>query len=388
MRSFTVRSRRRSGDVDDARRSLVRGRARRILPFMRLFLACAVASALASTACGRSNAPSTVDGLDFGTEADDAGARTSVVDAEPTGKPLDASRLDATSDTAFDVAAHADASRDSGDSGDAVRPAPDERTLFVGNSFTYVNDLPGTYATLATPIDPEHVAPYVASSAYGGYTLVQHLADAQGTGANPELQTLLGVYDAGGKAAWNHVVLQEQSEIPGFDLSNPERAASMSAVVPLSSYVAATGATSVLYMTWGYPNGDPNNPTIYPDYPTMQGLLETGYRQMAQAIVTAGHPVLIAPVGLAFEAIHDQETAAGQDPLAATSLFMQLYGPDQIHPSVPGTFLAACVMVGTMYGVDPTTLDGSASGVDAASTALLEAAARDVVATEQAMASP
>jgi hypothetical protein len=227
----------------------------------------------------------------------------------------------------------------------------------------------------------------VDSVAYAGYTLTQHLADAQGTGPNPRLATLLGLGDAGG-AQWSHVVLQEQSQIPGFSLTNSERMASMSSTVALSGYVAATGATSVLLMTWGYAKGDATNPTFFPDYPTMQSLLATGYRQMAHAIAVAGHAVKIAPAGVAFQSIYQREVTLGHDPLASGSLFMQLYGPDFIHPAVPGTYVAACVVTATLYGVDPTSFTGNVAGIDPATVLVLQMAARDAVAAENALPPP
>jgi hypothetical protein len=268
---------------------------------------------------------------------------------------------------------------------DAATPAP-ERTLFVGNSFTYVNDLPGTYAALARSA-PGAGDLVVDSVAYGGYTLAQHLADAQGTGPNPRLASLLGNGDSG-LATWSHVVLQEQSEIPGFDASDPTRVASIDAAVALSGLAAATGATTVLFLTWGYDGGDPNNPTLYPDYLTMQSRLEAGYRDMAHAIATSGRPVLIAPAGLAFQAVYQHDVDAGSDPAAPGSLFASLYGTDAKHPSPAGTFLTACVMVATIEGVDATTLAGTVAGLDAGTVAELEAIAQSTVVAERARPSP
>jgi hypothetical protein len=261
-------------------------------------------------------------------------------------------------------------------------PLPPERVLFVGNSFTFVNDLPGTFASLARSAPGRGAGPAVDSVAYSGYTLAQHLADAQGTGPNPRLAALLGNADAG-PVTWNHVVLQEQSEIPGFDPTDPERVASMNAVVALSGLAAATGATTVLFMTWGFPGGDPANPTLYPAYLTMQSRLETGYRDMAHAVALAGHPVRIAPAGLAFEGVYERDVAAGHVPEAQGSLFAQLFGPDAKHPSPAGTFLAACVMTATIYDVDATTLGGSVPGLDAATVAVLESIAQSVVVAER-----
>jgi len=317
--------------------------------------------------------------------------------AQRTAPPLPAADADA---RALDDAGH-DAGHDGGAVADAVAahdadaahprlpvdaaPLRDaghdadvdvERSLFVGDSFTYVNDLPATYQGLGAAV--AHVAPVVNSVAYGGYTLAQHLADAQGTGPNPELESLLGRGDAA-RAHWSHVVLQEQSEIPGFDLRNPERAASMASTVTLSGYVAATGATSVLLMTWGYAEGDPANMAFFPDFNTMQWLLAIGYQQMAAAVAAAGHAVVIAPVGLAFQAVYLGATAtdAGGDPFAPTSLFMQLYETDLKHPAVPGTYLAACVVAATIYGVDPTTFSTTVPGIDTATVGVLQAAAKE-----------
>jgi hypothetical protein len=240
------------------------------------------------------------------------------------------------------------------------------------------------------------VAPYVDSTAYPGYTLTEHLANVQGippldAPPHPELKMLLGAGDAGA-ATWSHVLLQEQSEIPGVDPADPGwgpvRSESMASAVALSGYIAATGAVSVLYMTWGYALGDPNFPTRYPDYPTMQALLVQGYRDMAHAIALAGHAVRIAPVGLAFEAIYEREITLGHNPTAPTSIFMQLYGPDRIHPSALGTFTAACVITATIYSVDPTTLPGSVTGADAATLSVVKAAARDVVTMQNTMPPP
>jgi hypothetical protein len=144
----------------------------------------------------------------------------------------------------------------------------------------------------------------------------------------------------------------------------------------------------MLLMTWGYAKGDSGNPSIFPDYLTMQSLLETGYREMAHAVAVAGHAVKIAPAGLAFRAIYQREVTLGHDPLGSQSLFLQLYGPDFIHPAVPGTYLAACVVTATIHGVDPTTFTGTVAGIDPATTLLLQTAARDVVAAENARPPP
>jgi hypothetical protein len=267
---------------------------------------------------------------------------------------------------------------------DAPPLLPARRTLFVGNSFVYFNDLPATFRGLATTSEPLRAPPIVETVAYGAYTLTAHLADANGTGANPRLATLFGLADASAPAAWDHVVLQEQSQIPGFDATDPAREKSIASAVSLAAHAKASGATSVLFMTWGYRNGDPQNGFIYPDYLAMQARLEAGYRDMAKAIANAGSPVKIAPVGLAFKAIYEREVALGHDPLAAGSPFAQLYAPDALHPGAPGSYLGACVVIATIHDVDPTTFTADVPEIDSATETLLRTAARDVVAAEKA----
>jgi hypothetical protein len=70
--------------------------------------------------------------------------------------------------------------------------------LFLGNSYTYVNDLPGTFAKLAASRGQR-----VATTMYalGAYSLEKHAKDAA-TRKNIESRT------------WDFVVLQDQSQRP------------------------------------------------------------------------------------------------------------------------------------------------------------------------------
>lgn len=272
-----------------------------------------------------------------------------------------------------DAANGTDADAESTDASEQPDATPNERTLFVGNSYTFFHDMPLLYRAIA----PDSVPPAVDSVAYGSYQLVQHRADAEGTGPNPRLAALLGVAQPG-STTWNHVVLQEQSLIPGLQ-NSPNTAPSLAAAVKLAELAEATGASTVLYMTWGYARGHAFFADEYPDYPTMQTKLAAGYRKMGTAILGAGHHAKIAPVGLAFRAIYDREVAAARDPLAVDSLFMHLYEADLNHPALPGSYLATCVLAATIYGADPTTFTTDVIGIDAATKLVLQTAARDVV---------
>src|SRR5438045_1542031 len=74
------------------------------------------------------------------------------------------------------------------------------RVLFVGNSYTSVNDLPGTFAKLARS-GGHNVETGMAAE--GGWSLSDHAASSE------TMKRLTSTH-------WDEVVLQEQSEIPSL----------------------------------------------------------------------------------------------------------------------------------------------------------------------------
>jgi hypothetical protein len=227
--------------------------------------------------------------------------------------------------------------------------------LFVGNSYTYVNDLPLVYREASMLLPPTPVR--VESVTAGGYLLAQHATDAMTDGT--ALATFLRTGTAE-ETAWDVVVLQEQSQIPGFPEGNPERDASLDGASALGQLALARNASVVLYLTWGRELGDETNPGLYPDFQTMEDMLEDGYRAMSVRLASEGVDVRIAPVGPAFERVHADVVAAGGDPTAEGSDFDLLYDSDGSHPAPRGTYLAMCVILGTITGLDPFTFPDGA----------------------------
>lgn len=78
--------------------------------------------------------------------------------------------------------------------------------LFLGNSYTYVNDLPKMIADVALTTGDTLI---YDSNTPGGYTLQQHSTNA----------TTLAMISTG---AWDFVVLQEQSQLPSFPIEQVE----------------------------------------------------------------------------------------------------------------------------------------------------------------------
>jgi len=192
---------------------------------------------------------------------------------------------------------------------------PATRVLFVGNSFTFYNG--GIDAQLA------RLAPSVRASsvAVGGYTLDRHWHG----GTVPQ-----AIRDG----HWTYVVLQEQSQLPVID-----PAMFRQGVTELDRAIAASGARTILLMTWERPDSVGEGVT-------------TANLAAAYDALGAELKIKVAPVGLAFA------DALAQRP------GLVLYGPDG-HPTVAGTYLAACVVYETILGRSPVGIADADKSISA-----------------------
>ncbi|CAJ1959356.1 unnamed protein product [Cylindrotheca closterium] len=164
------------------------------------------------------------------------------------------------------------------------------------------------------------------------------------------------------------VVLQEQSETPGLydSMYQSEFSDSKTSVKTLDNLIrhigSAQGTTNtILFQTWGRLHHD-DNPTpeiqaLFDSFLHHQYRIAVGYREYQKFISTPERPVLIAPVGYAFQAIHDGMEAEGLDPEQEGGRFSNLYIEDGSHPSEQGSYLAASVLVGILTGQDPRQFD-------------------------------
>lgn len=177
---------------------------------------------------------------------------------------------------------------------------------------------------------------------------------------------------------WDYVVLQDQSQVPGFPRTNSDWLASMNGAVGLSGAIEDEGSESVLLMTWGRRNGDATNPVLYNNFTAMQDRLESGYIDYRDNMTAAGSTVWIAPVGLAFALIHDGVEAAGTNATLSGNTFYDLYNADGSHPSLAGSYLAACVLYATMTGDSPVGSNDTVSLNNTLKLELQQAAASTV----------
>ena len=198
-------------------------------------------------------------------------------------------------------------------------PAADEpqplRVLFIGNSYTSVNDLPKMIDELSKTGKQRPLE--ISRELRGGYTLEMHWKD--------------------GKAAqkiaakkWDLVVLQEHSLRPISD-----RKLMFEYAAKLDAEVKKQGGKTLLYLTWA-----------------RQGKLDTqatlskAYLELAKDLKAS-----VAPAGVAWElALKDNDK-------------LVLHQPDKSHPNKAGTYLAACVFYGAIHGKSPEGLPGKIGGL-------------------------
>lgn len=179
---------------------------------------------------------------------------------------------------------------------------------------------------------------------------------------------------------WTWTILQEQSEIPGMWEVSDEFDTSFEALGTLNEWIAKNGGDTLLLMTWGRHTFDKYNPTLYPDFVTMQQRLAEGYYRYQEEISTEKRPVKIIPAGLAYKAIYD---TSSPNATALFTDFSRLYEDhDSAHlgyPSMAGSYLTACVMYATISGNDVRKSKWAPDGVDPTFSERLRAVAAETV---------
>jgi hypothetical protein len=218
---------------------------------------------------------------------------------------------------------------------------PAARVLFVGNSYTHSNDLPGMVRDLAGAadrrVDIEVMAP-------AGWWWRDHAASGK-------------TLDAIAQGDWDFVVLQEQSMVPA--LPDMARQVSRPAAVDLAVAAIDNGARPVLFLTWGHRDG--NAEVNHAGYSSMQVAIANTYASIGAAVAAE-----IAPVGMAWWMAREERAD------------ISLYQPDGSHPSREGSYLAAAVITATILNVGPDELDRSLGLTEETAAALRGFAARAV----------
>lgn len=212
--------------------------------------------------------------------------------------------------------------------------------LFVGNSLTYVNDLPGILQAMADSAKGKKLD--VATVAFPNYALEDHWAEGSA------LQAIRG-------GGWEYVIMQQ-----GSSALLESRVNLRQWTKNFAAEIRKVNAEPGLYMVW--PQSD----------------RQFDFQDVITSYTLAASDVngTLFPVGAAWLA------AWKRDPSVA------LYSPDGLHPSIAGSYLAAAVMYAKLYAKSPVGLpaalrlhSGATVSVSKDLAALLQAAAAEVTGT-------
>ncbi len=209
--------------------------------------------------------------------------------------------------------------------------------LMVGNSYTASNSLAVRLDAILTDSGGNAQVTTLTS---GGLKLSEH-AERAGSPGHSWNTTLQQQYD--------YVILQDQSQVPGLPIDTEYWQDSLEGLIYLNQRIDSEGGDTILFMTWAWLNGS----WMYPDYISMQRGVARGYEMYNENITTMNRPTYIAPVGLAFMHIHEAVEESGQNATDGMTSFSTLFSNDGNHPSIDGTYLAACVMHSTITGETP-----------------------------------
>lgn len=198
------------------------------------------------------------------------------------------------------------------------------KVLFIGNSYTYVNNLPDMLAGLAasagTPMETKMIAE-------GGATLQDHWEKGLALKAIHE-------------TTWDYVILQEQSELGATYIVNGENRITDPQYLYkyarlFDKEIKKSGAQTIFYSTWARRNSPK----------TDQATLNYAYMSIAGELKDK-----IAPVGIAWQEIRRKDPK------------LELYIEDKSHPKDAGTYIAACMFYAAIYGKSPVGLSHNISG--------------------------
>jgi len=182
------------------------------------------------------------------------------------------------------------------------------RVLFIGNSLTQANGLPGMVETLSRQGGGAPIR--TATVAFPGFSLEDHWNEGTAQRRIAE-------------GGWSIVVLQQgPSSLP------ESRAALRESAVRFDKVIRASGARTALYMVWPESN--------------RRGAFDAVSRSYAQAAEDV-HGILF-PAGEGWRAVWRRDPDA------------PLYGPDGLHPTPTGTYLAALVIYEQIAGRSPLGL--------------------------------
>lgn len=232
----------------------------------------------------------------------------------------------------------------------ALGGEPVESVLWVGNSFFYYNNsMHGHVGLLIKAADPQSRARAVSVTISGSGIDWHDVESYLRPGGIGKYSFAAGnniVFNKPGRQ-FDTVIVMDCSQCP----IHPQLKGIFHEYVKKDrEIILKAGARPVLFMSWAYK-----------DKPEMTA-------QLAEAYTVAGNEndALVIPAGLAFA------RAIGKRP------DLEFYQPDNRHPTLIGTYLAACTTYAAVYGKSPVG-NPYMAGIDPATAKFLQAVAQETV---------
>ena len=234
----------------------------------------------------------------------------------------------------------------------SLGPDYPKTAIFIGNSFFYYNNgMPGHLSLLEKAADPEHKQDYrntmvtIGGSGFDWHDVESYFRpNAIGSYSFDDDNNI--VFNKQGKM-FEVAVMMDCSQCP----IHPQLKIVFTDYARKDSdIVRAHGATPIFFMSWAYA-----------DRPEMTA-------QLAEAYTVAGNAnnALVIPAGLAFARVREKQPE------------LNLYAPDKRHPSLVGTYLAACTLFAALTGRSPVG-NSYLAGIDPPTAIFLQEAAWDTV---------
>ena len=215
------------------------------------------------------------------------------------------------------------------------------KVLSLNNSLIYYNDQDAVFNNIAAAMGKD--ANWTKHTLLGK-SLKTHWDEGDGVAedGNPGAKMLVR------SEAWSHIILQEQSSLPRTDIET-FRANVKRWVDYIREYCPNPNAIIILPINWAY-SGDWEN------YTAFNSTFVKNYQDVALDL-----GVTLCPVGVAYQAVYDNEGSQG-----TLTWFL-----DDRHPTLKATYMAAAMEYGLIYGEDPANITWAPSGISSADAAAM-----------------
>jgi hypothetical protein len=192
--------------------------------------------------------------------------------------------------------------------------------LFIGNSFTFMNNMPFIFKDIA---ESKGKKIFVDTVVEGGKNFEYH-------SSRPETFSTIK------SRKWDYVIIQGHSN----ELAQPESKVDKNSLPFAQKIVDSIRENNpctqvIVYMTWAYKNGNPKWAPIS-SYDSMQYRVKNQYLRFADLL-----DARVSPVGEVWKTIRANYSG------------INLYDPDNQHPSLYGSYLSACTHFATIFQESP-----------------------------------